>query len=1048
MIKLITSSTNQSELDLKTKKVQTITLFRMLLLFGFIFSTQFVIAQPTITSFAPTSGKVGDTITINGTNFNATAANNVIFFGATRATVIAAKATNLTVTVPIGATFAPITVLNSATGLSAYSTQFFNSIFSPNKGSFTPNDLAEKTDFATGPEPYLVAIGDIDGDGKPDLAIANYGGGSGNTVSVLRNTSSIDSVSFATKVDFTTGSDPMSVAIGDIDGDGKPDLAIANSASNSVSVLRNTSSIGIVNFATKLDFTTGIAPVSLSIGDIDGNGKPDLAVVNYSSNVVSVYRNTSNSGNVSFASKVNFTTGSGPKSVVIGDLDGDKKPDLAVANAKENTISIFRNTGNGGTIIFDPKVDLGASNGPSTIAIGDLDGDSKSDMAISNDGGTVSIFRNTGSIGNISFATYLDYTTGTSYSYDLAIGDLDGDGKPDLAIANFINYNFSVMRNISSRGTISFANKIDFTTGDYPKSIAIGDLDGDGKPDLAISIAGDRIVSIFRNNPQPNPPSIISFTPKSGEVGSKITLLGKGFNTIPTNNIVFIGATKALVSLATDTSLSIIAPTGATYGLITVLNKITNLAAYSSQFFNPIFSPNKSSITSADIATKVDFKTDTIPSSIAIGDIDGDGKPDIVIVNNKTNSISVLRNTGSAGNVSFAKKVDFVVGSIPESVAISDLDGDGKLDLAVTNSNERTVSILRNIGKSDSINFATKLDFTTGSYPSSIAIADLDGDGRPDLAITNIGSNDVSILRNTSRGEIISFDVNFGCLTGKKPTSVAIGDLDGDGKLDLAVANAEFSGSVSVLRNKSSIGTFNFDVKVDFVAGSGSQSIVIGDLDGDNKPDLAIANNYSNNVSVLRNMCSIGTINYANKLDFPTNIYPWSIAIGDINGDKKLDLATAHIGANSSINTVSVLGNTSNIGNVNFATMLFLGTGSDPRSIAIGDLNGDGKPDLAVANSSSNSASVLRNLSPTIGINELKLNNQVLIYPNPFNETIFISLLNNSGLNKAILYDLLGKDVLTTHKSEIDVKDLKSGVYLIMVIDNNGGIYSQKLIKN
>lgn len=91
---------------------------------------------------------------------------------------------------------------------------------------------------------------------------------------------------------------------------------------------------------------------------------------------------------------------------------------------------------------------------------------------------------------------------------------------------------------------------------------------------------------------------------------------------------------------------------------------------------------------------------------------------------------------------------------------------------------------------------------------------------------------------------------------------------------------------------------------------------------------------------------------------------------------------------------------------------------------------------------------LLVNIGPATGMNEINTTNNILVYPNPFNETIFISLLNNSGLNKAILYDLLGKEVLTTHKSEIDVKELKSGVYLMMVIDNNGGIYSQKLIKN
>ncbi|KAA9338781.1 cadherin-like beta sandwich domain-containing protein, partial [Adhaeribacter soli] len=187
-----------------------------------------------------------------------------------------------------------------------------------------------------------VAIGDIDGDGKPDLAIANN---SSNTVSVLRNTGSSGTVNFAPKADFTTVTNPYSVAIGDIDGDGKPDLAIANSNSNSnnVSVLRNIGSSGTVSFAAKADFVTGSSPFSVAIGDIDGDGKPDLAIANINAGSVSVFRNIGSSGTISFAAKVDFTTGSSARSVAIGDIDGDGKPDLAITNNSSNTVSVLRN---------------------------------------------------------------------------------------------------------------------------------------------------------------------------------------------------------------------------------------------------------------------------------------------------------------------------------------------------------------------------------------------------------------------------------------------------------------------------------------------------------------------------------------------------------------------------------------------------------------------------------------------------------------------------------------------------------------------------------
>jgi len=453
---------------------------------------------PTISSFSPLNGAAGATVTITGTNFNTTAANNIVFFGATRATVNTASATSLTVAVPTGATHAAITVLNTGTGLAAYSQVFFLPTFTPNKGSIATSDIDAKVDFTTGSNPYSVAIGDIDGDGKPDLAIANY---NSSTVSVLRNTGSSGSIGFATKVDFTTGSSPYSVAIGDIDGDGKPDLAVANYDSNTVSVLRNTGSSGSIGFATKVDFTTGSAPFSVAIGDIDGDGKPDLAVANYSSNTVSVLRNTGNSGSIGFATKVDFTTGSGPQSVAIGDIDRDGKPDLAIANTSIHTVSVLRNTGSSGSIGFATKVDFTTGSNPSSIAIGDIDGDGKPDLAVTNyNSTTVSVLRNTGSSGSIGFATKVDLTTGT-LPFSVAIGDIDGDGKPDLAVANYGSTTVSVLRNTGSSGSIGFATKVDFTTGSSPYYVAIGDIDGDGKPDLAVGNFGSNTASVLRNKP-------------------------------------------------------------------------------------------------------------------------------------------------------------------------------------------------------------------------------------------------------------------------------------------------------------------------------------------------------------------------------------------------------------------------------------------------------------------------------------------------------------------------------------------------------------------
>ncbi len=194
-------------------------------------------AQPTITSFTPTNGSIGTIVTIIGTNFSSTASNNFVYFGAVRAVVNSASSTSLNVTVPVGATYAPITV--TVNGLTAYSPSPFIVTF-PGGGTIDASSFASKVDFTTGSNPYGVTISDVDEDGKPDLAATNF---VGNTVSVFRNTSapgSIAASSFASNIDFATGSLPYGVATSDVDGDGKPDLVVANENSLTVSVLRNT----------------------------------------------------------------------------------------------------------------------------------------------------------------------------------------------------------------------------------------------------------------------------------------------------------------------------------------------------------------------------------------------------------------------------------------------------------------------------------------------------------------------------------------------------------------------------------------------------------------------------------------------------------------------------------------------------------------------------------------------------------------------------------------------------------------------------------------
>jgi len=293
-----------------------------------------------------------------------------------------------------------------------------------------------KRDFRTGRGPNSVAIGDLNGDGNPDLATAGF---AQDSVSVLLNRGD---GSFQAWLDYATGDTPSSVAIGDLNGDEKPDLAITNRAADTVSVLLNR---GDGSFEATLDYTTGDGPYSVAIGDLNGDDKPDLAIANNHYKTVSVLVNR---GDASFQAKHDYRAGDAPNSVAIGDLNGDEKPDLAIANGAASSVSVLLNRGDGS---FQAKHDFRTGHGPNSVAIGDLNGDRRPDLAIAYfllpdanfypDAGIVSVLANR---GDGSFQARLDYRNrngrrreqGSSWS--VAIGDLNSDRKPDLATANYL----------------------------------------------------------------------------------------------------------------------------------------------------------------------------------------------------------------------------------------------------------------------------------------------------------------------------------------------------------------------------------------------------------------------------------------------------------------------------------------------------------------------------------------------------------------------------------------------------------------------------------
>jgi hypothetical protein len=340
--------------------------------------------------------------------------------------------------------------------------------------------FASATRYATGRLPASVAIGDLNGDGKQDLATANV---QANTVSVLLNRGN---GRFRARRDYRTGRSPISVATGDLNGDRKPDLAIVNR--NEVSTVSVLESRGDGSFAAPLDYPTGRAPTSVAIGDLNGDGKRDLAIAKDSANTVSVFLN---SGDGTFGLPLDYPVGRLPSSVAIGDLNGDGKRDLATANYNAKSVSVLLNKGDGS---FARRRNYRTGRFPNSIALGDLNGDRKLDVATANSNGDFPLVPNSVSVllnrSGGSVAGRRDYRTADDPRW-VGIGDLSGDGKPDLATAGYSVSNVSLLVN---RGDGSFQPRLEYRAGlndgiarNWSSSLAIGDLNGDRKRDLAIT---------------------------------------------------------------------------------------------------------------------------------------------------------------------------------------------------------------------------------------------------------------------------------------------------------------------------------------------------------------------------------------------------------------------------------------------------------------------------------------------------------------------------------------------------------------------------------
>ncbi|MEO6407002.1 MAG: FG-GAP-like repeat-containing protein [Ferruginibacter sp.] len=858
--------------------------------------------------------------------------------------------------------------------------------------------FAASTDIDNILSAYSVALGDIDGDGLMDIIVGSSNN-SFDSISVYKNLSSAGSISFAPAQRFAAAG-AYGVTVGDVDADGKPD--IISTASNGIFVFRNTSSAGIISFNSPLFFFAGQSTQDVTLRDVNANGKPDLLVLD-GNGAVLVLNNTSSTGSISFDPLQNVGSVYTGFAIETADLDGDNKPEIVVSGYYANAIAILKNNSSGGTISFATPINLTVNN-PWGVKLADMNGDGKLDVVCPqyNLSNNVTVFRNTGN-GSLSFDAGVNYYTGAK-NFQLAVADLRNTGLPDIiTLEREINAIAFLKNKTNDPPTFSSFNPTSAGQG-YEVTITGTNLSSvtavsfGGVPAISFNIvsstsikamvgmgaSGDIIVSSPSGSAsQPGftytiAPAISSFLPLSGPVGQVVKISGTNFSTTPVNNIVYFGAVKAVVNSATATSLFVTVPAGATYQPLSVTTN--GYTIYSRQVFNTTFTDGD--ITLSTFIKKV---TQVDPQNylrdITVADIDGDGLPDIIAPIHGTvlsdvnyrDSFAVYRNTTVNGVVSFARRLCFkTTGSMSFGVATGDFNSDGKLDVAVTNQvfnvfygNYADVDLFRNTSTPGTISFATPVGINAGDYPSQVSIADLDGDGKPDLSVSN-GEAGFFVFKNACTGTTISFiNRQFIPIPGGSAISVCASDIDGDNKPDI-LATSSTSNEVAIFRNTSSIGNINMVQVTGYDAGRRTSYITTADLDSDGKKDIIAAAGYysiygvpaqDTAVIIARNLSSAGNISFAAPVAYPMN-YPNNISIGDLDGDNKPDIVASNDNA-----FFNILKNTSTQGNLSMAPKVsfFIGNSVYAIASAVGDVDSDAKPDIIIADENASAAIVYIN---------------------------------------------------------------------------------------
>ena len=699
--------------------------------------------------------------------------------------------------------------------------------------------------FTSGDGPDAVAVASLNNDAFPDIVTANA---LDDTIGYWL--SAADGTYDRAEPLATGGMEPRAVAAQDLDGDDLVDLASANTASDSLTVFYGLGA-GLFSAATSVALPEGAAPRDVAVLDANGDGLLDLVSANSGLGSVSLVLALAEGG---FDMPANLLTGEGTRSLLAADLNNDTFTDLVAANRDANSLSVFLNEDGG---LFAEPVSLATGTAPRMVQGADLDRDGQMDLIVSNPGsasfgihmgagaGTfdavvftmldanptrfaLADFTDDGNLDIVSvlFADAADtvssgdlvllagdgrgrFAAEATYHVDagvvdLAATDIDRDGMPDLAACNLAE---DTMLIVSSPDAGVFDAERRFATGSRPRFIFSGDVDRDDNVDLITgNLESDDITVLLGDG-------------------------GGGFDSIESYAAGGPARALALGLIDEDNNLDI-AVTNLDQSRIAVLLGEGGGSFGAAAYY---------SVRAAGSTRSAE------PRSIALADMDEDGNVDAVVGNANLDSVAILLGDGEGA---FAEAVEYDAGNFPLDVHVADLNGDGDLDVVLINGVDldgmgTQTSAVRVIPGNGDGTLAPEgtVAYVANSGPGSLVVADLDSDGDLDVATSHNALDSVQLFLNRGNGALGSGGT---LVVGDGPNTVDVADLNNDGYPD--VYTTDDGGTVTLrLRRR----TFLYERAETLDVGSVPIAGLAVDLDGDGRLDLAVPNRDTDDLSVV-----------------------------------------------------------------------------------------------------------------------------------------------------------------------------------------------------